>query len=123
MIDFGLADAAIAAHFDRALLVTQDPITELAEHLDAIERVPASAGLYRLQEGLADGPLRLDQVLFFEAEASVGSLEQPPGAQMSRPLSVRQSSCTSPGNSEIEVGVSTHKLLVIGRPLSTTGRV
>ena len=76
MIDFGLDDPAVAVHFDRALLVIQDPITELAERLNAIERVPASTELYRLHEGLADGPLRLDQVLFSAAEASVGSLQQ-----------------------------------------------
>lgn len=76
MIDLGLADPVVAAHFDRALQVVQGPILQLAECLDAIERVPASAELYRLHGAIPDGPLHLDQVLFAAIEASVGSLQQ-----------------------------------------------
>lgn len=47
MIDFGLAAPAVAAHFDRALLVIQDPITDLAERLNGIERAPASTNYTR----------------------------------------------------------------------------
>lgn len=76
MIDFGLADPHVAAHFDRALAIINGPITELAERISAITTLGADTEVNRLHHGTAAGPLDITTSLLTALQAATGALQQ-----------------------------------------------
>lgn len=76
MIDFGLADPDVAAHFARALAIIDGPVTDLAERLSTITTLGADTEINRLHHATASGPLDITAGLLTALQAATGALQQ-----------------------------------------------
>lgn len=76
MIDFGLEDPAVNAHFQRALAIIDGPLMDLEQRVDSLERLGPDTELHRLHHATAAGPLDLSTAFFTALEASTGALHQ-----------------------------------------------
>lgn len=76
MIDFGLTDPEVSAHFDRALAVIDGPIADLTERISTAATLGADTELNRLHHAIAAGPLDLVTSLLAALQAATGALQQ-----------------------------------------------
>ena len=76
MIDFGLEDPAVNAHFQRALAIIDGPLMDLAQRAGSLDTLGCDTELTRLQRATAAGPLELSAALVTALEASTGALHQ-----------------------------------------------
>lgn len=76
MIDFGLEDPAVNAHFQRALAIIDGPLMDLAQRASSLDTLGCDTELTRLQRATASGPLDLSTAFFTALEASTGALNQ-----------------------------------------------
>ena len=76
MIDFGLGDPEVAAHFDRALAIIEGPVSDLAQRIFTGRALPPDCEIARLTDEAVPGPLDPTTSIMVAASAATGSLQQ-----------------------------------------------
>lgn len=76
MIDFGLSDPEVAAHFDRALAIIEGPVSDLAQQVFGGSALPMDSEIARLTSEAVPGPLDPTTSIMVAASAATGSLQQ-----------------------------------------------